>query len=155
MKIFLWLAFKRRHWTGDSRVRHGLEARELCYLYDQGQETIDHILSICPLSRESLVLHPKCPRSTATTASCYNTALVAATMLSLRWRPSIMPRLSVLPCLLANLEGAQCKVLQRVDIKRQRPTAAHQSGSRSMDRGQSKGTRSLGVDLATERSSLH
>ena len=52
VKIFLWLAFKRRHWTGDSRVRHGLEAQELCYLYDQGQETIDHILSVCPLSRE-------------------------------------------------------------------------------------------------------
>ena len=52
MKIFLWLAFKRRHWTGDRRVRHGLKAWELCYLYDQGQETIDHILAACPFSRE-------------------------------------------------------------------------------------------------------
>ena len=43
---------KRRHWTGDRRVRHGLEARELCYLCDQGQETIDHIIVVCPFSRE-------------------------------------------------------------------------------------------------------
>ena len=26
IKIFLWLAFRRRHWTGDRRLRHGLEA---------------------------------------------------------------------------------------------------------------------------------
>ena len=52
MKIFLWLALKRRHWTGDRRARHGLEARELCYLCDQATETIDHILASCPFSRE-------------------------------------------------------------------------------------------------------
>jgi hypothetical protein len=44
VKIFLWLAFKRRHWTNDRRTRHGLEAREECYLCDQATETIDHIL---------------------------------------------------------------------------------------------------------------
>ena len=43
---------KRRHWTVDRRARRGLEARELCYLCDQGQETIDHIIVVCPLSRE-------------------------------------------------------------------------------------------------------
>jgi len=52
VKIFLWLAMKCRHWTADRRARHGLEARELCYLCDQGQETIDHIIAVCPLSRE-------------------------------------------------------------------------------------------------------
>jgi hypothetical protein len=52
IKIFLWLAFKRRHRTGDRRRRHGLEARELCYLCDQGEETIDHILDSCPVTRE-------------------------------------------------------------------------------------------------------
>lgn len=30
VKIFLWLAFKQRHWTGDRRRKHGLDARELC-----------------------------------------------------------------------------------------------------------------------------
>lgn len=52
IKIFLWLAFRRRHWTGDRRARHGLQARELCYLSDQGRETIDHILVACPFVRE-------------------------------------------------------------------------------------------------------
>ena len=50
VKIFLWLAMKRRHWTDDRRARHGLEARELCYLCDQGQEIIDHIIAVCPFS---------------------------------------------------------------------------------------------------------
>lgn len=52
VKIFLWLAFKRRHWTGDRRRRHGLDAWELCYLCDQAEETIDHILASCPVTRE-------------------------------------------------------------------------------------------------------
>lgn len=43
---------KRRHWTGDRRAQHGLKARELCYLCDQGQETIDHIVAACPFIRE-------------------------------------------------------------------------------------------------------
>jgi hypothetical protein len=52
VKIFLCLALKRRHWTGDRRMRHGLETRELCYLCDQGQETINHIIDVCPFSRD-------------------------------------------------------------------------------------------------------
>jgi len=49
VKIFLWLAMRRRNWTGDRRRRHGLEARENCYLCDQEPETIDHI---CSFTRE-------------------------------------------------------------------------------------------------------
>lgn len=52
VKIFLWLSFHRRHWTNDRRKRHGLEAREECYLYDQDVETIDHNLCSCPFTRE-------------------------------------------------------------------------------------------------------
>jgi hypothetical protein len=48
VKIFLWLALKRRHWTRDRRRRHGLEPRDRCYLCDQGEETIDHIIATCP-----------------------------------------------------------------------------------------------------------
>jgi len=51
VKIFLWLAFRRRHWTADCRARHGL-AREQCYLCDQATETIDHIIACCPYTRE-------------------------------------------------------------------------------------------------------
>ena len=52
VKIFLWLAFRRRHWTADCRARHGLDAREQCYLCDQATETIDHIIACCPYTRE-------------------------------------------------------------------------------------------------------
>jgi hypothetical protein len=74
IKIFLWLAFKCRHWTGDRRARHGLEARELCYLCDQGQETIDHIIAACPFSREVWfyllqALGHQLPHTAATTIS--------------------------------------------------------------------------------------
>ena len=55
VKIFLWLAFRRRHWTGDC-PRHGLEARERCYLCDHAQETIDHIVVSYPYTREVLNL---------------------------------------------------------------------------------------------------
>lgn len=40
VKIFLWLAFRRWHWTADSRRRHGLEARDTCYLDDQEQNQL-------------------------------------------------------------------------------------------------------------------
>jgi hypothetical protein len=51
-KIFLWLAFRRRQWTADRRARHGLDAREQCYLYDQTSETIKHIVACYPYTRE-------------------------------------------------------------------------------------------------------
>jgi hypothetical protein len=53
VKIFLWLAFRRRHWTADRRARHGLEAREECLLCDQAPETIDHLLCTCPFAHEA------------------------------------------------------------------------------------------------------
>jgi hypothetical protein len=52
VKIFLWLAFKRKHWTNDRRARHGLQAHEECFLCDQAPESIDHMLSCCPFTRE-------------------------------------------------------------------------------------------------------
>jgi hypothetical protein len=52
VKIFLWLAFHRRYWTGDRRRRHGLDARDSCHLCDQEQESIDHILATCPFTKE-------------------------------------------------------------------------------------------------------
>ncbi|CAD6226709.1 unnamed protein product [Miscanthus lutarioriparius] len=52
VKIILWLSFRKRHWTNDRRARHGLEAREECYLSDLAPETTDHILCFCPYARE-------------------------------------------------------------------------------------------------------
>ena len=74
VKIFLWLALWRCHWTGDRRLRHGLEAREMCYLCDQEVETIDHIIASCSYSREVWhrilqVLHRPFPQLASTTFS--------------------------------------------------------------------------------------
>lgn len=52
VKIFLWLSFRRKHWTGNRRARHGLETREECYLCDQASETVDHILCCCLYMRD-------------------------------------------------------------------------------------------------------
>lgn len=52
VKIFLCLALRRRHWTGDRWRQHGLEASELCFLCDQEQESIDYIISSCSYTRE-------------------------------------------------------------------------------------------------------
>lgn len=72
IKIFPWLAFRRRHWTGDRRRRHGLDAHEACYLCDQGLESIDHILAQCPVTREIwhhvlTALGRQCPQAAPTT----------------------------------------------------------------------------------------
>ncbi|WVZ77498.1 hypothetical protein U9M48_025357 [Paspalum notatum var. saurae] len=53
VKIFLWLAFRRRHWTADRRRRHGLDARELCWLCEGEPETCDHLLFRCRFARMS------------------------------------------------------------------------------------------------------
>lgn len=52
VKISLWLALRRRHWTADRRRWHGLDALDHCYLCDQEPETIDHIIASCSFSRQ-------------------------------------------------------------------------------------------------------
>lgn len=54
VKIFVWLAFRKRHWTNDRRHRHGLQAQDECFLCDQAPKSIDHLLSCCPYTRELL-----------------------------------------------------------------------------------------------------
>ena len=51
-KLFLWLAFRRRHWTVDRRRRHGLDAHANCLLCDQEPETIDHIVVTCSYAKQ-------------------------------------------------------------------------------------------------------
>ena len=52
VKLFLWLAIRRRQWTADRRRRHGLDVHSACYLCDQQDETIDHIIVECPFARQ-------------------------------------------------------------------------------------------------------
>jgi hypothetical protein len=52
VNIFLWLAFHHRHRTTDHQRRHSLGARDMCYLCDQEQESINHIIATCPFTKE-------------------------------------------------------------------------------------------------------
>lgn len=52
VKMFLWLAFLRRHWTADRRIRHGLQSHTTCLLCDQEAETMEHILIRCSYSQQ-------------------------------------------------------------------------------------------------------
>jgi hypothetical protein len=52
VKLFLWLAVRRRHWTADRRRRHGLDTHDNCLLCDQEPDTIDHIVVECSYSRQ-------------------------------------------------------------------------------------------------------
>ena len=69
VRIFLWLALRRRHWAANRRGRHGLEARDTCFLCDQDQETIDHIIAACPFTRELLASHPRLQLPAGTASS--------------------------------------------------------------------------------------
>lgn len=52
-KIFAWLAFKYRLWTCDRRARHGLQLLPSpCYVCDQEEDNVDHILVRCVYARE-------------------------------------------------------------------------------------------------------
>jgi len=52
IKLLLWLALRRRHWTTDRQRRHGLETHDNCFLYDQEPESIDHIIVDCSYSKQ-------------------------------------------------------------------------------------------------------
>ena len=51
-KFFIWLVLHDRCWTVARRKRHGLQDDDLCVLCAQSSETIDHLLTTCPFSRE-------------------------------------------------------------------------------------------------------
>ena len=52
-KIYVWLAVQYRLWTSDRRFRHGLQDRTSpCYLCDQEEDNVDHILLQCVYARQ-------------------------------------------------------------------------------------------------------
>ena len=49
----MWLALQRRLWTSDRRLRHGLQdATSVCFLYDQEEDSVNHIMLQCVYSRQ-------------------------------------------------------------------------------------------------------
>lgn len=52
LKLFLWLAMRRRHWTANRRARHGLDTHENCLLCEQAPESIDHIVVSCSFAQK-------------------------------------------------------------------------------------------------------
>lgn len=52
VKFFFWLALHGRLWTADRRHRHGLQPHATCILCNQDVETADHLLTVCPFTRE-------------------------------------------------------------------------------------------------------
>ena len=52
-KLFMWLAMQYRLWTADRRLRHGLQDQvSACYICDQEEDTVDHILLRCVFARQ-------------------------------------------------------------------------------------------------------
>ena len=51
-KIFIWLVIHDRCWTAARRKKHGLQDDDTCVLCAQMSETIDHLLTACPFTRE-------------------------------------------------------------------------------------------------------
>jgi len=51
-KFFIWLVLHDRCWMADRHKRHGLQDDDTCSLCNQLPETIDHLLLVCPFSRE-------------------------------------------------------------------------------------------------------
>jgi hypothetical protein len=52
-KFSMWLAVNNRCWTSDRLAKRGLPHQPACPFCDQSEETINHILTSCVLSREA------------------------------------------------------------------------------------------------------
>jgi hypothetical protein len=51
-KLFIWLVFHNRVWTADRLARRNLPHLDACPFCDQGEETINHLLTGCVFARE-------------------------------------------------------------------------------------------------------
>jgi hypothetical protein len=51
-KFFVWLALNNKCWTSDRLAKRGLPHQPACPFCDQAEESINHLLSTCVLSRE-------------------------------------------------------------------------------------------------------
>ena len=51
-KTIIWLAIQNRCWTADRLQKGGLPHLDHCPLYDQEDETVQHILTTCVFARQ-------------------------------------------------------------------------------------------------------
>jgi hypothetical protein len=51
-RFFVWLVAHNKWWTTGRLARRGLDHLEKCLLYDQEEETIDHLLISCVFARQ-------------------------------------------------------------------------------------------------------
>ncbi|WVZ64659.1 hypothetical protein U9M48_014153 [Paspalum notatum var. saurae] len=51
-RFFIWLALNNKCWLSDRLAKRGLPHQPACPFCDQAEETINHILAGCVLSRE-------------------------------------------------------------------------------------------------------
>ncbi|GJN17837.1 hypothetical protein PR202_gb04939 [Eleusine coracana subsp. coracana] len=51
-KMFLWLAIRNRCWTADRLAKRGLDHPEKCPLWDQKEETMQHLLTSFVVARQ-------------------------------------------------------------------------------------------------------
>ncbi|WVZ63564.1 LOW QUALITY PROTEIN: hypothetical protein U9M48_013187, partial [Paspalum notatum var. saurae] len=51
-KFFVWLAINNKCWTSNRLAKRGLPHQPACPFCDQAEESINHLLSACVLSRE-------------------------------------------------------------------------------------------------------
>ena len=51
-RFFICLALRNRCWTSDRLSHRGFDHQEACPLFDQGEETINHLLLTCVFTRQ-------------------------------------------------------------------------------------------------------
>lgn len=105
VKIFLWLALRRHHWTADRRARHGLEARDTCFLCDQDQENRSYHRSL-PVHKRALASHSPSSWTSVTCRDSFISCLVATPPFTRQWTATERSR-HTLCLLLAGLERAK------------------------------------------------
>ncbi|KAL4295874.1 hypothetical protein GQ457_12G003750 [Hibiscus cannabinus] len=52
IRVFVWLVFHRRLLTNDERARRHLTSSDRCSICNNGTETMDHVLRLCPSVRQ-------------------------------------------------------------------------------------------------------
>lgn len=138
VKIFMWLAFRRRHWIADRWRRHGLEARD--NLLPLWSGTRDNRPYHCLVHFHQGTLAPHCPgaRKASSTATANHQVSVATATRHLDRTTAKRFQQLIHAGLMAGMEGTEHPLLQGIAIHNKRATLDNQSPSRSVDQSKCK-----------------